>query len=71
VLDRQACTASSYQEARQLTDDPFVTRDMHRPGIEGDMARLRYTQLQERQRRAADDGFERCMRAKGYARTQR
>jgi hypothetical protein len=66
--DRRACTASSYSDARQLHDDPFLTRDMHRPGVEGDLARLRYTQQQDRQRRSADDAFDRCMKAKGYTR---
>jgi hypothetical protein len=66
--DRRACTTSSYTDARQRHDDPFLTRDMHLPGVEGDLARLRYTQQQERQRRTADDAFERCMKAKGYTR---
>lgn len=66
--DRRACTARAYGEARQVYDDPFIARDMHRPGVEGDLARLRYTQNQERQRRAADDAFERCMKARGYTR---
>jgi hypothetical protein len=71
ALDRQACTATSYGEARQLYDDPFIMRDMHRSGVEGDLARLRYTQLQDRQRRHSEDAFERCMKAKGYERVAR
>lgn len=68
ATDRQRCNAAGYGEARQLYDDPFVTRDMHRPGIEGDLARLRHSTLQERQRRHAQSAFERCMADKGYER---
>jgi hypothetical protein len=44
---------------------------MHRPGVEGDLARMRYTQMQDRQRRETEAAFERCMTDKGYQRVQR
>lgn len=68
AADRQRCNAAAYGEARQLYDDPFVTRDTHRPGIEGDLARMRLADLENRQRRHAQTGFERCMAEKGYER---
>ena len=68
AADRQRCNAAAYGEARQLYDDPFVTRDTHRPGIEGDLARMRLADLQDRQRRQAQTGFERCMAENGYER---
>jgi hypothetical protein len=68
AADRQRCNAAAYGEARQLYDDPFVTRDTHRPGIDGDLARMRLNDLRERQRRHTQAAFERCMADKGYER---
>ena len=69
--DRQLCAASSYADARQRYDETYLTREAHRAGVDGDMARMRQTELRNRQMSHQQSAFERCMTDKGYMRIAR
>jgi hypothetical protein len=71
ATDRQQCNAAAYAEARQLYEDPFLSRDLHRAGVEGDLARMRHAQQQDRERMHAQSAFDRCMKERGYERVAR